>query len=95
MCSVQALSEKLGNHSATYWVPYLRTHLIYNLSPLLSEQFLNATFKLDADLEGMEARPPRWKKCVGAVKHALPGLTDEVGHSPHEYLYLIVSLRGR
>jgi predicted metalloendopeptidase len=74
----QALSEKLGNHSATYWVPYLRTHLIYNLSPLLSEKFLNATFKLDADLEGMEARPPRWKKCVGAVKHALPGLTDEL-----------------
>jgi len=74
----QALSEKFGNHSAEYWAPYLRTHLIYNLSPLLSEQFLNATFKLDADLEGMEARPPRWKKCTGAVKHALPGLTDEL-----------------
>ena len=22
----------------------------------------------------MDTRPPRWKKCVGAVKHALPGL---------------------
>jgi len=74
----QALSEKLGNHTAEYWVPYLRTHLIYNLSPLLSEQYLNATFQLDADLEGMETRPPRWKKCVGAVKHALPGLSDEL-----------------
>jgi len=74
----QALSEKLGNHTAEYWVPYLRMHLIYNLSPLLSEQYLNATFQLDADLEGMEARPPRWKKCVGAVKHALPGLSDEL-----------------
>jgi len=74
----KALSEKLGNHSAEYWAPYLRTHLIYNLSPLLSEKFLNATFQLDAELEGMEARPPRWKKCVGAVKHALPGLTDDL-----------------
>jgi predicted metalloendopeptidase len=74
----QELSDKLGNHSAEYWKAYLRTHLIYNLSPLLSENFLNATFKLDAELEGMEARPPRWKKCVGAVKHALPGLTDEL-----------------
>ena len=55
-----------------------RGTLRYNLSPLLSENFLNATFKLDADLEGMESRPPRWKKCVGAVKHALPGLTDEL-----------------
>ena len=82
----QALSEKLGNatHPSEYpfgpegMKGYLRTHLIYNLSPLLSENFLNATFKLDADLEGMESRPPRWKKCVGAVKHALPGLTDQL-----------------
>jgi hypothetical protein len=54
---VQALSEIVGNHSARYWVPYLRTHLIYNLSPLLSEKFLNATFKLDADLQGMSSTP--------------------------------------
>lgn len=41
-----------------YWKPYLRTHLIYNLSPLLSTNFLNATLKLDKQLEGMETRPP-------------------------------------
>ncbi|EKX54950.1 hypothetical protein GUITHDRAFT_99599 [Guillardia theta CCMP2712] len=72
------LSEMFANNSAEYWVPYLRTHVIYNLSPLLSSNFLNATFKLDAELEGTETLPPRWKKCVAAVKHALPGLTDQL-----------------
>jgi len=74
----QKLSEAFKNNTADYWAPYLRTHLIYNLSPLLSEQFLDTTFRLDAELSGVETKPPRWKKCVAAVKHALPGLTDKL-----------------
>ena len=32
------VAEKIGNNSAEYWKPYLRTHIIYNLSPLLSDE---------------------------------------------------------
>uniref|UniRef100_A0A7S0W8X8 Peptidase M13 C-terminal domain-containing protein n=1 Tax=Hemiselmis tepida TaxID=464990 RepID=A0A7S0W8X8_9CRYP len=74
----QKLSEAFGNHSADFWKPYLRTHVIYNLSPLLSDDFLNATFKLDAELDGVEDQPARWHKCVAAVQHGLPGLTDQL-----------------
>ncbi|KAJ1476347.1 hypothetical protein T484DRAFT_1908150 [Baffinella frigidus] len=72
------LSEMIHNNTAEYWRPYLRTHLIYNLSPLLSSGFINATVRLDASLDGIQEAPPRWKKCVGAVKNALPGLTDQL-----------------
>lgn len=72
------ISNKFRDAEPGYWKPYLRTHLIYNLSPLLSTNFLNATLKLDKQLEGMETRPPRWRKCVAAVKHALPGLCDKL-----------------
>ena len=72
------LSEAFKNRSAEYWAPYLRAHVIYNLSPLLSAPFLNATFRIDSELEGIEESPPRWKKCVSAVKHALPGVVDRL-----------------
>jgi hypothetical protein len=64
--------------SAAYWAPYLRAHVVYNLSPLLSRPFLDATFGIDAALEGVEEAPPRWQKCVSAVKHALPGTVDRL-----------------
>ncbi len=35
----QKLSEAMGNYSADYWVPYMRLHVIYNLSPLLDGAF--------------------------------------------------------
>jgi len=72
------LSEAFGNNSYEYWKPYLRTHVIYNLSPLLPPQFLNATFKLDAHLDGIQKQPARWHKCVMAVQHGLPALTDQL-----------------
>ena len=71
-------SEMFHRSPAAYWRPFLRTHLIYNLSPLLSLDFINATLRLDASLDGVQAAPPRWKKCVAAVKNALPGLTDQL-----------------
>ena len=56
------LSESFQNRTVDYWIPYLRAHVIYNLSPLLSQSFLNATFHIDSQLEGVEESPPRWKK---------------------------------
>jgi hypothetical protein len=36
----QKLSEALGNYTADYWVPYMRLHVIYNLSPLLNGKLI-------------------------------------------------------
>jgi hypothetical protein len=36
----QKLSEALGNYTADYWVPYMRLHVIYNLSPLLNGKLM-------------------------------------------------------
>lgn len=72
------LSEAFGNNTYEYWKPYLRTHVVYNLSPLLPKAFLNATFTLDAELDGIQDQPQRWHKCVMAVQHGLPALTDQL-----------------
>ena len=57
---------------------YIRWHLVYNLSPLLSQEFLDATLKVDANLMGISQQPERWHKCVAASKAALPMVVNKL-----------------
>jgi len=72
------LSDFFAKHSPQSLIPYLRWHLTYNLSPLLSKDFLAATLKVDANLMGISQQPERWHKCVAATKSALPSITDKL-----------------
>eukprot|EP00960_Hanusia_phi_P033122 750291-Hanusia_phi.AAC.3 len=72
------LNDFFGKRSAKSLIPYLRWHLVYNLSPLLSHQFLEATLKVDANLMGISKQPERWHKCVAATKSALPMIVDQL-----------------
>ena len=72
------LSDFFGKHSPKSLLPYMRWHLVYNLSPLLSNDFLKATLKVDANLMGISQQPERWHKCTAATKSALPSITDKL-----------------
>lgn len=72
------LSGFFAKRSPESLIPYLRWHLVYNLSPLLSKEFLAATLKVDANLMGISQQPERWHKCVAATKSALPSTTDKL-----------------
>uniref|UniRef100_A0A7S4PCQ8 Uncharacterized protein n=1 Tax=Guillardia theta TaxID=55529 RepID=A0A7S4PCQ8_GUITH len=74
----QRLNDFFGKRSAKSLIPYLRWHLVYNLSPLLSHEFLEATLKVDANLMGISKQPERWHKCVAAAKSALPMIVDQL-----------------
>lgn len=74
----QRLSDFFGKHSPESLIPYMRWHLVYNLSPLLSKEFLAATLKVDANLMGISKQPERWHKCTAATKSALPSITDKL-----------------
>jgi len=72
------LNDFFDKHSPESLIPYLRWHLVYNLSPLLSQGFLDATLKVDANLMGISKQPERWHKCVAASKAALPMVVDRL-----------------
>jgi putative endopeptidase len=47
------------------WKPYLRWHLIREMAPLLSADFVNENFRFyDATLRGTKQIKPRWKRVV-------------------------------
>jgi len=66
----------LDGRTPADWAPFLRLHVIYNLSPLLSQPFLDAGLEFDKFTSGVESLPPRWQKCVSAATNGLSGLSD-------------------
>jgi putative endopeptidase len=62
---VQAL---LSTRSLADWKTYLRWHLVHSKAPYLSSPFDTANFEFYSKyLRGLEAMPPRWKRCVRRV----------------------------
>src|SRR5205085_2451659 len=47
------------------WKPYLRWHLIHDMAPMLSSDFVNENFRFyEATLRGTKQIKPRWKRVV-------------------------------
>lgn len=67
------LSDFFGRRSPESLVPYLRWHVVYNLSPLLSLPFLEATLKVEPPLPSPpSAVPLSWgKEEEGSAQHAV------------------------
>ena len=65
------------NITIDYFIPLIRSHYIYVVGPLLSEDFLNAIFKMKAFLGDVQQQPDRSTKCVKAVSNGLSALSDQ------------------
>jgi predicted metalloendopeptidase len=47
------------------WKPYLRWHLVHDMAPMLSSDFVNENFRFfEATLRGTKQIKPRWKRVV-------------------------------
>jgi endothelin-converting enzyme/putative endopeptidase len=53
------------------WKTYLRWHLARTASPYLSQKFVDEWFKFSQVLRGTKVMPPRWKRCVETIDHAM------------------------
>ena len=54
------VSDAVVSEPVRVWKNYLRTRIIYNTSPLLSQAFLDANFDLDSIFSGVSKQPPRY-----------------------------------
>jgi putative endopeptidase len=66
------------------WKTYLRWHLAAELSPWLSQKFVDEWFKFSQVLRGTKALPPRWKRCVEVID----GSMGEALAQPYVKAYL-------
>ena len=64
----KALDAQLKSRSLDEWKTYLRWHLVHARAASLSAPFVNTNFDFYSKyLRGLEAMPPRWKRCVRQV----------------------------
>ena len=69
----------LKTRSLDDWKTYLRWHLVHSKAAYLSTPFVQANFDFFAKyLRGLEAMPPRWKRCVRRVDADLGEALGEV-----------------
>src|SRR3954470_2441355 len=61
----KAANELFKATAVEDWKPYLRWHLIRDMAPMLSSDFVNENFRFyDATLRGTKQIKPRWKRVV-------------------------------
>jgi len=72
-----ALDKMLKSYSIADIRTYMLWHMVFNVGPLLGTDFFKLNLELDHSLYGVTTHPPRWKKCVGATKAALPMLVSK------------------
>ncbi|HEY8834595.1 MAG TPA: M13 family metallopeptidase, partial [Chthoniobacterales bacterium] len=61
----KAANEVFKTTSVDDWKPYLRWHLIHDMAPTLSSDFVNENFRFyEATLRGTKQIKPRWKRVV-------------------------------
>ncbi len=70
----QGLPAVLKATKPATWQAYLTVRVLDALALALPARFDAETFKLQAALTGVDAPPPRWKRCVDATAAALPEL---------------------
>jgi putative endopeptidase len=64
----QEMQKLLGERSLADWQTYLRWHVAHSKAQYLSAAFVTANFDFyNKYLRGVEAMPPRWKRCVQMV----------------------------
>ena len=61
----KAANEVFKTTSVDDWKAYLRWHLIHDMAPMLSSDFVNENFRFfEATLRGTKQIKPRWKRVV-------------------------------
>ncbi len=68
---VRALDKLVVDQPMAAWRVYLAWHLLNGAAPALSKAFVDENFAFHQLLSGAPELPPRWKRCVSAVDHAL------------------------
>ena len=68
----KAANEVFKTTSVDDWKPYLRWHLIHDMAPTLSSDFVNENFRFyEATLRGTKQIKPRWKRVVAKTDEEL------------------------
>jgi len=68
----KAANEVFKTTSVDDWKPYLRWHLIKDMAPSLSSDFVNENFRFfEATLRGTKQIKPRWKRVVAKTDEEL------------------------
>jgi putative endopeptidase len=68
----KAANELLKTTSLDEWKAYLRWHLIKDMAPMLSSDFVNENFRFyEATLRGAKEIKPRWKRVVAKTDEEL------------------------
>jgi endothelin-converting enzyme/putative endopeptidase len=66
------VETQLKSRPLAEWKTYLRWHAAHNRAPFLSSAFVNEDFDFfSKHLRGVQAPPPRWKRCVRLVDQDL------------------------
>lgn len=69
---MKAVGKMLGGKvSIADWKSYLRWHVVDEASQQLPARFVDERYRWAKTLVGVEAPPPRWKRCVRAIDGAM------------------------
>lgn len=68
---LRTFDQLLGSEPIEDWKVYLKWHLLNDLSPFLSKEFVQQNFKMNSILTGVQSLPPRWKQVVATESGVL------------------------